>query len=94
MQRKRGLVAVALASALGMIATGAFANNQVEGDVEEMDAEQGVFKVQGIEFQTDDSTDYEGDLSGLEDLEDGQQVEVEFEYREGEHVATEVEVED
>jgi cold shock CspA family protein len=40
------------------------------------------------------STDYDDGLKGFADLREGQKVEVDFEYRDGKHFATEIELED
>lgn len=68
--------------------------NDVEGEIEVVDADAQTLTVQGIEFQTDERTDYDDGLERFEDLEVGQRVEVDFDYRDGEHVATEIELED
>lgn len=78
--------AVALASPL------AFAND-VEGEIESLDQEEKTVKVQGITFHVNDDTRYDDGVKSFDDLEEGQTVEVDFEYREGRHYATEIEKE-
>ncbi len=51
-------------------------------------------RVQGITFHTLASTDYDDGLDRFEDLQVGQKVEVDFEYRDGRHIATEIELDD
>lgn len=67
--------------------------NDVEGEVEKLDREEKSLEVQGITFYTNDSTRYDDELKSFDDLEEGQMVEVDFEYRDGRHYATEIEKE-
>lgn len=50
--------------------------------------------MQGIEFRTTPDTDYDDGLDGFQDLAVGQEVEVDFEYRDGRHFVDEIERED
>lgn len=68
--------------------------DDVEGTVESVDRDGNSFVVQGIRFEVNDRTDFDDGLKTLADLREGQRVEVDFEYRDGTHTATEVELED
>lgn len=68
--------------------------NDVEGPIESISQGEQSFVVQGIRFFVTQSTDYDDGLKGFEDLREGQKVEVDFEYRDGKHFATEIELED
>ncbi|PMR72522.1 hypothetical protein C1H69_21275 [Billgrantia endophytica] len=68
--------------------------DDIEGVIEAVDAENRTLTVQGITFEVTDSTDYDDGLSRFEDLQEGQRVEVDFDYRDGRHIATEIELED
>ncbi len=81
-----------LGLAVGLaFASSTWASNDVTGEIEAIDAEAQTITVQGIEFQTDERTDYDDGLKRFEDLAVGQRVEVDFEYRDGRHIATEIE---
>ena len=67
---------------------------EVEGRIESIDTSSQSFVVYGIPFFVTPSTDYDDGLRGFADLREGQKVEVEFRYREGNHYVTEVELED
>ncbi len=75
------------------LAAGAVHANDIEGEVESVDAEAGTLVVQGIEFHTDDNTDYDDKLTGLQDIKAGQRVEIDFKYEGERHVVKEIEVE-
>lgn len=68
--------------------------NDVKGEIESLDSEGRTLTVQGIIFHTDDDTDYDDGLSSFDDLEEGQKVEVDFEYDGERHLAKEIELED
>lgn len=76
-----------------MAATPALAND-LEGVIESVDASNNSFVVQGIRFHTNDRTDYDDGLRRFEDLKEGQRVEVDFDYRDGRHIATEIELDE
>lgn len=80
-------------SSLLMLSTSAVAND-LEGDIEEINEDNQSFVVQGIEFFVTETTDYDDGLRSFADLMVGQRVEVDFQYREGSHYATEVELDD
>lgn len=84
------LLSLFIASAL--VSPFAFAND-VEGEVEKLDREEKTVKVEGITFHVNEDTRFDDDLNSLDDLEEGQTVEVDFEYREGKHYAKEIEKE-
>lgn len=67
---------------------------EVEGRIESIDTSSQSFVVHGIPFFVTPSTDYDDGLRGFADFREGQKVEVEFRYREGNHYVTEVELED
>lgn len=71
---------------------GAAQADDLEGVIESVDTAQRSFTVHGITFYTMPGTDFDDGLRRFEDLEVGQRVEVDFEYREGRHYATEVEL--
>lgn len=85
------LVAAVFATALGLAAGPALADD-IEGNIESVDAGNQAFVVQGITFYTTNSTDYDDGLTGFNDLREGQRVEVDFNYRDGKHWVTEVEL--
>lgn len=66
----------------------------LEGRIESIDRSSRSFVVQGIEFFVTPSTDYDDRLRGFDDLREGQKVEVDFQYRDGKHYVTEVELDD
>ncbi|MCG8393069.1 MAG: DUF5666 domain-containing protein [Pseudomonadales bacterium] len=63
----------------------------LEGRIEAIDAASQTFTVQGVTFQATDQTDYDDGLRQFSDLKVDQRVEVDFQYRDGQHIATEVE---
>lgn len=84
-----GLVAASLA-----VLAGAAQADDIEGRVERVDAEARTLTVQGITFHTTERTDYDDGLRSFDDLKEGQRVEVDFKYKDGKHVATEIELDD
>ncbi|MED5239607.1 MAG: DUF5666 domain-containing protein [Pseudomonadota bacterium] len=84
--------ALSVAAVLAVSAP-AFAND-IEGVIESVDTEEATFVVQGITFVTGATTFYEDGLKEFSDLHEGQRVEVDFQYQDGKHVATLVELED
>lgn len=68
--------------------------DDIEGKIESIDKGERSFVVQGITFYVDDSTDYDDGLKGFDDLQVGQRVEVDFDYRDGRHLAREIELDD
>ncbi|MCC5882173.1 MAG: hypothetical protein JJU25_05990 [Halomonas sp.] len=68
--------------------------DDIEGDIESLDREARTLTVQGIVFHTDDDTDYDDGLSSFDDLEEGQKVEIDFDYDGERHLAKEIELED
>ncbi|WP_445156997.1 DUF5666 domain-containing protein [Halomonas sp. E14] len=85
---------MALVSALMLTFAGSASANDVEGKIESVDREARTLTVQGIVFHTDDDTDYDDGLSSFDDLEEGQKVEIDFEYDGERHLAKEIELED
>ena len=90
---KQILVKAAATVMFTMAATAAWADD-IEGVIERVDAEARTLVVQGITFHANASTDYDDGLRRFEDLREGQRVEVDFDYRDGRHIATEIELED
>lgn len=84
----RSLLAVLL---FGFVAAVAHAN-EVEGKIETLDSDAQTLTVQGIEFNVDEQTSYNDGLTQFEDLEVGQRVEVDFDYTDNRHIATEIEL--
>lgn len=68
--------------------------DDIEGVVESVDVEAGRFVVDGIEFDIDSRTEWEDGLRSLADLRPGMRIEVDYDYRDGRRVATEVELDD
>ncbi|MFQ3789456.1 DUF5666 domain-containing protein [Halomonas sp. A29] len=68
--------------------------DDIEGEIESVDADSQTLTVQGITFHTDDNTDYDDGLSSFDDLEVGQRVEIDFDYDGERHLATEIELDD
>lgn len=68
--------------------------DDLEGRIASIDSGEQSFVVQGIRFFVTPSTDYDDGLKGFADLQVGQKVEVDFDYRDGRHVAKEIEPED
>lgn len=93
-QRVRGqwLPAAGLALVLAA-AAGSVQANDLEGVITAVNADQASFVVQGITFHTSPTTDYDDGLKHFADLRVGQTVEVDFEYRDNRHWATEIELE-
>lgn len=89
----RHLVNALAALAWGTLSSLAFAND-IEGTITQIDVDRRTLTVQGITFHTTASTDYDDGLERFEDLRVDQKVEVDFEYREGRHIATEIDLED
>lgn len=67
--------------------------NDLEGLIESVDTEAGTFVVHGITFVTGATTFYEDGLKEFSDLHEGQRVEVDFQFQDGKHVATLIELE-
>jgi len=91
---RTSLPGLLLAATILVLPSGVAASNEVEGRVESVDAATETFIVQGISFRVTASTDFDDGLSGFHDLQPGQKVEIEFEYRDGRHIAREIELED
>jgi hypothetical protein len=85
------LVSLALASCLGMGASLAAANNEVEGPIESVNKGDNTFVVQGITLTVNDKTDYEDGLKDFSGLVAGEEVEVNFVYEGGKHIARDIE---
>ncbi len=81
------------AAALGLGVATAQADD-IEGVIESIDAQNQTLTVQGITFHTNENTDYDDGLNSFADLSQGQKVEIDFEYRDGRHLATEIELDD
>jgi hypothetical protein len=80
------------ASALALVSAAALAED-IEGLIESINPSSQSFVVQGIEFFVTPSTDYDDGLKGFGSLAVGQKVEVDFDYRDGQHHVIEVELE-
>lgn len=88
---KIGFKALLVGFSLVLFSSLAIAND-IEGKIESVSKDKQSFVVQGIEFFVNDSTDYDDGLNEFSDLEKGQTVEVDFEYRDEKHVAEEIEL--
>ncbi|TXK65119.1 DUF5666 domain-containing protein [Alkalisalibacterium limincola] len=92
---KRAFAAISTGLLLAIAAPVALADeNEIKGYVESIDWASQSVMVQGIVFYTDHRTEYDDDLRYFGDLRVGDEVEVEFIYRHGVHIATEIELED
>ncbi|PKM21015.1 MAG: hypothetical protein CVV11_06015 [Gammaproteobacteria bacterium HGW-Gammaproteobacteria-15] len=89
---KLSLKTLLLATAVTAISISAQADD-IEGKIDAINAETQSFVVQGITFFTSTTTDYDDGLKTFADLKVGQKVEVDFEYRDNRHIATEIELE-
>lgn len=88
---KNPLKALFLAAPFALLANAALAND-IEGQIESINKEEQSFVVQGITFYANQSTDYDDGLKEFSDLQVGQKVEVDFDYRDGKHQVSEVEL--
>jgi hypothetical protein len=86
------LKCIAIAGSLSLFAVGAIADEDLKGTIDSVDATNGSFVVQGITVHTDDRTDFDDGLTGIGDLQQGMQVEIEYESREGRNYAKEIEL--
>ncbi len=68
--------------------------NDIEGIIESIDTEEETFVLQGITFETGATTFYDDGLKEFSDLHEGIRVEVDFQFQDGRHVATQIELED
>lgn len=92
---KASITILGLTLGLALVSSNAVAgDNEIEGYVESVDPGSQSVMVEGIVFYTDRRTDYDDGLRSFYDLRPGQKVEVEFIYRDGFHIATEIELED
>ncbi len=87
-------IATLLAASALALASAAVLAEDIEGRIESINAEAQSFVVQGISFYVTPSTDYDDRLKGFSSLSVGQKVEVDFQYRDSRHYATEIELED
>lgn len=101
MYRTRFILKGLLAAVLVFAATGCGAleainpfdsedDSEVTGIVESVDAQNNLLTVAGIEYTVTVDTEYEG-FEGLSDISPGDEVEIEYEEREGDRVALEIE---
>jgi hypothetical protein len=87
-------IKISLIVVLFMFLAGLALADDLEGRIESVDQSQQSFVMQGITFYTTPSTDYDDCLNSFADLHPDQKIEVDFEYRDGKHYATEIELED
>lgn len=85
---------VLIASLLLVLSSSPALADDVEGRIESISRSERSFVVQGIRFFVTQSTDYDDGLNSFADLKEGQKVEVDFDYRDGRHFATEIELDD
>ncbi len=62
----------------------------IEGRLESVNRQEQSFVVGGVRFFAGPWTFYEGGLEGFADLREGQEVELDFEYRDGRYHAGEI----
>lgn len=87
MQNMRSCAALAVL-ALGL--SGAVFAAELVGIIQDVDAEDGVVTVDGIDFHLTDTTDFDMAFSGMADLQRGQQVELDFDVVDGRHVLNQI----
>jgi hypothetical protein len=68
-------------------------SDDLEGVIESIALDSQSLVVQGITFYTTEQTDYDDGLKSFSDLKPGQTVEVDFNYQDGKHYVTEIELE-
>lgn len=66
--------------------------DDIDGKIESINQDDKSFVVKGIRFFATETTDYDKRLKGFADLKVGQRVEVDFDYRDNKHFATEIEL--
>lgn len=81
----------AVASALLLTTSLSWANDDIEGRIESINAAQRSFVVNGQTIHATDATDYDDEYQRFSDLRVGHIVEVDVERRDGRLIATEVE---
>lgn len=91
---KNGFTAPITVFLLAVAAASAAQADDIEGRIEHIDHAARTLTVNGITFVATRATDYDDDLNRFEDLRVGQKVEVDFVYRDGMHIATEIELDD
>lgn len=77
-----------------LLLSGVVRADDLEGRIETINKEDQSFVVQGVTFHVTESTDYDDGLRSFDDLQAGKKVEVDFQYREGKHYVTEIELDD
>ena len=84
-------VAIALS-----LSSAAWANDDhdMEGQIESINQQARSFVIGGETFHADDRTDYDDELKSFADLKVGQRVEVDYEMRDGQRYAKEIETDD
>ncbi len=90
---KRLLIVSIVAAVIAAWSLAASADD-IEGQITSINPDEQSFVVQGITFFATPTTDYDDGLRRFSDLQLGQKVEVDFVFRDGRHIATEIELED
>lgn len=90
---QKTLPSLLLASGL-LLSGAAWADNDIEGVIDSLNASNQSVVVQGIRIFTTPSTDYDDGLRGFQDLKVGQRVEIDYVMRDGQRYAQEVELDD
>lgn len=85
---------VLVSGSLLFLLSGVVLADDLEGRIETISKESQSLVVQGITFYVTETTDYDDGLRTFDDLHPGQKVEVDFQYREGRHYVTEIELDD
>lgn len=81
----------AVASALLLTTSFSWADDDIEGRIESINAAQRTFVVNGQTIHATDTTDYDDEYQRFSDLRVGHNVEVDVERRDGRLIATEIE---
>lgn len=87
MKQIRSVLGLGLAAAAWC---GALHAAELVGVVQELDAREGTIVVEGIEFHVVENTDFDMELGGYADLENGQRVEIDYDVSEGRHIINQI----
>jgi hypothetical protein len=74
-----------------LLTAGTLGAAELEGSIESVNLDRKSFVVEGITFFVTETTEFAGGLEGFIDLVRGLEVEVDFEFENGRHVATAIE---
>jgi Cu/Ag efflux protein CusF len=86
----RNMLSRAALASLAFALSGVGIAAELVGVVQDINAEKGVVTVDGIDFHLTDTTDFDMAFSGIDDLQRGQQVELDFDVVEGRHLLNQI----